>query len=72
MSNKPNEKTTPAPQAGAATGGSELAVVQSAPPAQAATGPDAHHGRGGLYTMVNGVRQRVAGTQSQFEKKEAP
>ena len=61
---KANEKT-PTPQTEAPTGGTELAVVQPAPPTQ---GPGTHLGRGGLYTVINGVRQRVAGTQSQFEK----
>lgn len=64
---KTNEQKTPAPQAGAATGAGDLAVVQSTPAAPAATAApqrDEHHGRGGLYRMVNGVRQRVGGTKA--------
>lgn len=68
---KPNEKTTPAPQAQAASGTGDLAVVQSAPPAQEPkAGPDKDHGRGGLYTVVNGVRQRVGGTEHASVTKE--
>ena len=65
---KTYEKTSTTAQAQASTGSTELAVVQPAPPASAQAQADPHQGRGGLYTMVNGVRQRVAGTQSQFEK----
>lgn len=40
------------------------AVVQSTPPGQAsqAKAPDVHHGRGGAYTRVNGVRVPVTDT----------
>lgn len=63
---KANEKT-PTPQTDAPTGGTNLAVVQPAPSATV----ESNQGCGGLYTMVNGVRQRVAYTKSQFDKKEA-
>lgn len=66
---KTNEKNTASAAPGAATGTGDLAVVQPAPAAaststQAATTPgsDPFHGRGGLYTVVNGRRQRVNST----------
>ena len=63
---KANEKT-PAPQTEAPTGGTDLAVVQ---PTQTVKDQRQDHGRGGLFTVINGVRQRIAGTKSQFEKDE--
>lgn len=63
---KPNEKT--AQPAKAAAGPSDLAVVSAAPAAQAA--PDQNHGRGGIYTVVNGVRQRIGGTEQTKAKKD--
>ncbi len=61
---KTHEKTTPAPQAPAASGAGDLAVVQPAPAASAPqVQPEQDRGRGGLYTNVNGVRQRVGGTE---------
>lgn len=66
---KTNEKNTASAAPGAAPGAGDLAVVQSAPAAtptstQAAATPssDPFHGRGGLYTVVNGRRERVNGT----------
>lgn len=63
---KPNEKT--AQPAKAAAGPSDLAVVSAAPAAQAA--PDQNHGRGGIYTVVNGVRERIGGTAQNHVKKD--
>ena len=55
------------------TGASDTALVQSpapaAPVAQEAPEPVPNHGRGGLYTVVNGVRQRVGGTQAIHDVK---
>lgn len=64
MSN-PHEQKTTAPQAGAAPGAANLAVVQptQASPAQAPQ-RDTNHGRGGLYRRVNGVRKRIEGTEA--------
>ncbi len=60
---KTHEKTTPAQQAPAASGAGNLAVVQPATSASAPqVEPEQDRGRGGLYTNVNGVRQRVGGT----------
>lgn len=68
---KTNEKTTPAQQAPAASGASDLALVQPAPAAAAPqVQPEQHHGRGGLYTIVNGARQRVGGTERASVNKE--
>ena len=62
---KPDDKKTPPQAPAAATGADALAVVQPAPPAQAAPrAREDNHGRGGLYRIVNGVRQRVGGTQA--------
>ncbi|MBD9530918.1 hypothetical protein IB233_04610 [Comamonas sp. CMM01] len=63
---KPNEKT--AQPAKASTGPSDLAMVSAAPAAQAV--PDQNHGRGGIYTVVNGVRQRIGGTEQTKAKKD--
>ena len=61
---KTNEKTTPAQQTPAASGAGDLAVVQSAPATTAPqVQPEQDRGRGGFYTNVNGVRQRVDGTE---------
>lgn len=68
---KTNEKSqtdqaapAPAPADRAAVA---VAVVQPAPAAQAGAAAKAQsddfHGRGGLYTRINGVRTRVAVTQ---------
>ena len=68
---KTNEKTTPAQQAPAASGASDLALVQPAPAAPAPqVQPEQDRGRGGIYTKVNGVRQRVGGTERASMKKE--
>ena len=40
-----------------------LAAAPVAPKA-----PDPHQGRGGMYTVVNGVRQRVDGTKAAHEQ----
>lgn len=63
---KPNEKTTQ--PAKAAAGPSDLAVVSAAPAAQATL--DQNHGRGGIYTVVNGVRERIGGTAQNHVKKD--
>lgn len=63
---KTNEKT--AQPAQAAAGPSDLAVVSAAPAAQAAQ--DQNHGRGGIYTVVKGVRQRLGGTAQTNVKKD--
>lgn len=61
---KTHEKTTPAQQTPAASGAGDLAVVQPAPAAQIPkVEPTQDRGRGGLYTIVNGARQRVGGTK---------
>lgn len=54
--------------AAAAPADSAGTVVQSAPASQAKA-PDQHHGRGGAYTRVNGVRVPVtdAGTTTEGE-----
>lgn len=62
------QKTEAAQQATAATGPGALAVVSATAPAQAAQ--DKNHGRGGLYTVANGVRQRVSGTAQTPVKKD--
>lgn len=59
---KPNDKSTATTAPGAATGASDLAVVQPAP--AAAPAKDPNHGRGGLYTVTNGRRERIDGTAS--------
>lgn len=62
---KPNEKNATAQAPSAAAGASDMALVQPAPAAtQAPSKPDENHGRGGMYTVVNGVRKRIAGTES--------
>ena len=53
------DKTTPA---------AALATAPAAAPA-APKAPDQNHGRGGMYAMVNGVRQRVDGTKAAHETK---
>ena len=57
----------------ATTGASDTAPVQppapAAPEAKEAPEPVPNHGRGGLYTVVNGVRQRVGGTQAIHDVK---
>lgn len=66
----------PASQSSAsATGGADGAVLvqpqtAAAPVQEATPEPDQNHGRGGLYTVVQGARQRVAGTQATHETKE--
>lgn len=59
---KPNDKSTATTAPGAATGASDLAVVQPAP--AAAPAKDPNHGRGGFYTVTNGRRERIDGTAS--------
>ena len=56
---KANEQKSTAPQAGAPTGATDLAVVQPAQTSQAIE-PDEFHGQGGLYQVIDGKRQRVA------------
>ena len=55
------------------TRASDTALVQSpapaAPGAQEAPEPVPNHGRGGLYTVVNGERQRVGGTLATHDVK---
>lgn len=64
-----NGKTEKGASAKAATGASTaVAVVSATPTAQAAQ--DKNHGRGGLYTVVNGVRQRAGGTAQTTVKKD--
>lgn len=67
MSNAP-KKNEAAQPATAATGPDAVAVVSAAPASQASKDP--HHGRGGIYTVVNGVRQRVGGTVQTSVKKD--
>lgn len=76
--NKPHDKDKAASAPNTTTGPTDLAVVQPAQTgkaAQAAPSHDEFHGRGGIYRMVNGVRQRVAVTQPaathQADAKEA-
>lgn len=65
-SGTPSTTTAPAASGDAGTG---VAVVQSAPAgadAQTPTlapGPDEFHGHGGLYTVIEGQRVRVARTE---------
>ncbi|MNI98752.1 hypothetical protein D3C73_1576600 [compost metagenome] len=53
------------------TGTSDTALVQSpapaAPEATAAPKADEFHGRGGMYTVINGVRQLVGRTTAKHE-----
>ncbi|WP_313569936.1 hypothetical protein [Comamonas terrigena] len=63
---KPNEKTAQPAQAAARS--TDLAVVSAAPATQAA--PDQNHGRGGIYTVVNGERKRIGGTAQTNVKKD--
>lgn len=61
---KPNEKNATAQASDAAAGASDMALVQPAPAAsQAPSKPDENHGRGGMYSVINGVRKRLAGTE---------
>lgn len=72
---RPNAKTPTTAQGApeAPTGPADTAVVQPAPaaapqaPPEPAV-PDEHRGRGGLYTVANGVRQRVGGTKQSPEQ----
>lgn len=64
---KTNEKTAQQTQAAARADG--VALVPAAPASQAAT--DAFHGRGGLYTVVDGARKRVGGTEQPVNKDHA-
>lgn len=64
---KTNEKTAQQTQAAARADG--VALVPAAPASQ--TGKDAFHGRGGLYTVVDGVRQRIGGTEQPMNKETA-
>ncbi|MDZ7862455.1 hypothetical protein [Acidovorax sp.] len=59
--------------AAAAPADSAGAVVQPTPASQATKAPDQHHGRGGAYTRVNGVRVPVtdAGTTTEGETSNA-
>ena len=69
---KPHVKTPPAQTpagtdqaqdaAPAPTGAPDAALVQ---PAQAGTPQDEHHGRGGMYTVVNGQRALIHRTQAE-------
>lgn len=56
------EQTAGQPAAPAAGASAAVAVVQPAP--QAASAPDEHHGRGGLYVMRDGRRELVERTES--------
>lgn len=69
MNANANKKPTASAPPSDSTGTGDVALVQSPQTAQAQN-PD--QGRGGLYTLVNGVRQRVEGTQhpADAEKKE--
>lgn len=64
---KTNEKN--AQQTQAAAGADGVALVPAAPAAQGAK--DEFHGRGGLYTIVDGARQRVGGTVQPVNKDTA-
>lgn len=61
---KANAQATQTEAAARATDG-KTAVV---PAAQADQAPDEHHGFGGLYTVVDGVRRRVHATKPNHEK----
>ena len=64
---KTNEKTAQQTQAAARANG--VALVPAAQASQAAK--DHFHGRGGLYTVVDGVRQRIGGTKQPLTKDTA-
>lgn len=64
---KTNEKTAQQTQAAPRADG--MALVPAAPAAQAAK--DEFHGRGGLYTVVDGVRQRIGCTKQPLNKDTA-
>lgn len=64
---KTNEKN--AQQTQATNGADGVALVPAAPPAPGAK--DEFHGRGGLYSNVDGTRQRVGGTKQPVNKDTA-
>ena len=76
LANAKTEKGTPSTAAAGAT--SAVAVVQPTPATQGTQAhggeqilpKDLNHGRGGIYTVVNGVRQRVSGTAQTPVKKD--
>lgn len=62
------QKTEADRQATATAGPAAMAVALATAPTKAAQ--DQNHGRGGIYTVTNGVRKRVGGTAQTSVKKD--
>lgn len=48
-----------------------VSALSTTPATESSTPPDANHGRGGMYTVVNGQRVLVGRTQAEHEAEAA-